>query len=121
MLTNAQRRSAGCQPLSVDDTLTAVAQAHSADMARRGFFDHVNPDGRSPFDRMTAAGYRYRMAAENIAAGYRSPQQVVDGWMNSPGHRRNILNCGLTEIGIGYATGGGYGVYWTQDFGTPLG
>lgn len=118
-LTNTERRSAGCGPLSIDSTLTSVAQAHSADMARRQFFDHVNPDGASPFDRISAAGYRYRMAAENIAAGYRTPQQVVDGWMNSSGHRKNILNCGLTEIGVGYLTGGSYGTYWTQNFGTP--
>jgi uncharacterized protein YkwD len=89
-------------------------------MAARNFFDHNNPDGKSPFDRMTAAGYRYRMAAENIAAGYATPQAVVDGWMNSPGHRANILNCGLTQIGVGYATGGSYRTYWTEDFATPL-
>jgi uncharacterized protein YkwD len=69
---------------------------------------------------MTAAGYTYRMAAENIAAGHRSPADVVKGWMNSPGHRANILNCGFTQIGVGYATGGTHGTYWTQNFGTPL-
>jgi uncharacterized protein YkwD len=119
VLTNAQRASAGCPALSVNGTLTSVAQAHSQDMATRGFFDHNSPDGRSPFDRMTAAGYQFRSAAENIAAGQRSPQDVVTAWMNSSGHRANILNCGLTEIGVGYATGGSFGTYWTQDFGTP--
>lgn len=119
-LTNQQRQRGGCEALTVDATLTSVAQAHSEDMARRDFFDHVNPDGASPFDRMTAARYRYRMAAENIAAGQLTPAQVVDGWMNSAGHRANILNCGLTEIGVGYATGGSHGTYWTQDFGTPM-
>jgi uncharacterized protein YkwD len=118
-LTNQQRVANKCQPLVANATLNRVAQAHSADMAARAFFDHVNPDGKSPFQRMTDAGYHYRMAAENIAAGYSTPQQVVDGWMNSAGHRANIVNCGLTEIGVGYATGGPMRTYWTQDFGTP--
>lgn len=117
-LTNAQRRAHGCPALTVDRTLAAVAGAHSKDMAARGFFDHVNPDGESAFDRMRAAGYRYARAAENIAAGYATPEAVMRGWMNSPGHRANILNCSLTQVGVGYATGGSYGTYWTQDFGT---
>ena len=104
---------------SIRATLTRVAQAHSEDMARREYFSHTNPDGRSPFDRMTAAGYKYSLAAENIAAGQTTPHSVIDAWMNSPGHRANILNCGLTEIGVGYATGGSYRHYWTQAFGTP--
>jgi uncharacterized protein YkwD len=120
-LTNAERAKAGCGPLTVNGTLTAVAQAHSADMAAHNYFDHNSQDGRSPFDRMTAAGYRYSTAAENIAAGQRTPQDVMTGWMNSPGHRANILNCALKEIGVGYATSSSsqYGVYWTQNFGTP--
>jgi uncharacterized protein YkwD len=119
-LTNAERLGKGCKALTVDATLTAVAQDHSEDMAKRNFFDHNNPDGKSPFDRMSAAGYKYGMAAENIAAGYRSPADVVKGWMNSSGHRANILNCGVTEIGVGYAAGGTHGMYWTQDFGAPM-
>ena len=120
-LTNAERAKAGCGPLAVNATLTAVAQAHSRDMATNNYFDHNSQDGRTPFDRMTAAGYRYSTAAENIAAGQRNPQDVMTAWMNSPGHRANILNCALREIGVGYATGSSsqYGVYWTQDFGTP--
>jgi uncharacterized protein YkwD len=120
-LTNAERAKAGCGALAVDATLTAVAQAHSQDMATHNYFDHNSQDGRTPFDRMTAAGYRYSTAAENIAAGQRTAQDVMTGWMNSPGHRANILNCALKEIGVGYATASSsqYGVYWTQDFGTP--
>ena len=118
-LTNAERAAAGCPALTVDGKLTAVAQAHSADMAARGYFDHSDREGHTPFDRMTAAGYVYRAAAENIAAGQRTPADVLEAWMNSPGHRANILNCALTQIGVGYATGGSYGSYWTQDFGTP--
>jgi len=81
-------------------------------MAARDFFEHDNLDGKSPFDRMKDAGYSYWMAAESIAAGYSSPAAAGDGWMNSPGHRANILSCNLTEIGVGYARGGSYGEVW---------
>jgi uncharacterized protein YkwD len=115
---NAQRATAGCQPLAANATLTAVARAHSIDMATRNFFAHTNPDGASPFDRMRAAGYDGRLMGENIAAGYTTAQAVMDAWMNSAGHRANILNCGFKDIGIGFATGGSFRFYWTQDFGT---
>jgi uncharacterized protein YkwD len=118
-LTNEQRAANGCRPLAANATLTAVAQAHSADMAARDYFSHDSLSGQSPFDRMDAAGYRFTSAAENIAAGQPTPATVVTAWMNSAGHRANILNCGYREIGVGYATGGSYGTYWTQDFGTP--
>jgi uncharacterized protein YkwD len=118
-LTNVQRLAAGCPALTANATLTRVAQAHSQDMADHNYFAHESQDGRSPFDRMTAAGYTYSTAAENIAAGQRTPAAVMDAWMNSAGHRQNILNCRLTQIGVGVATGGSYGIYWTQDFGTP--
>ena len=75
------------------------------------------PDGEQVWDRARTVGYPYRKVAENIAAGQRTPQDVVTSWMNSSGHRANILNCNLTEIGVGYATGGSYGRYWTQNFG----
>lgn len=119
-LTNAERAKVGCGALTVNAILTSAAQAHSADMAAHDYFDHNSQDGRSPFDRITAAGYRFSTAAENIAAGQRTPQAVMTSWMNSPGHKANILNCALHEIGVGYATGSSstYGVYWTQDFGT---
>lgn len=119
-LTNAERAKVGCGALTVDATLTSAAQAHSADMAAHNYFDHNSQDGRSPFDRITAAGYRFSTAAENIAAGQRTPQDVMTSWMNSPGHKANILNCALHEIGVGYATSSSstYGAYWTQDFGT---
>jgi uncharacterized protein YkwD len=88
-------------------------------MAKKDYFSHTGKDGRSPFDRMTDAGYAYSAAAENIAAGQRTPADVVKGWMNSAGHKANILNCTYSEIGVGYAKGGSYGTYWTQDFGKP--
>jgi uncharacterized protein YkwD len=117
-LTNAERAKAGCGPLTIDVQLTAAAQAHSVDMAINNYFSHTGQDGRTPFQRIAAAGYTFSVAAENIAAGQRTPTDVVAGWMNSAGHRANILNCTLMQIGVGFATGGSYGTYWTQDFGT---
>ncbi|CAJ65276.1 MULTISPECIES: CAP domain-containing protein [Frankia] len=117
--TNRARRAAGCPDLVADPVLTAAAGAHSIDMAVSGYFRHDSPDGRSPFDRMAAAGFDYSVAAENIAAGQRSAAEVVRDWMDSPEHRANILTCSLTRIGVGLATGGSYGYYWTQDFATP--
>lgn len=118
-LTNVERARHGMRPLTFDARLAAAAQAHSADMVRRGFFAHENPDGRQVWDRAVAAGYAYRKVAENIAAGQRTAKEVVLGWMNSPGHRANILDGELAQIGVGCAEGGSYGVYWTQVFGTP--
>ena len=88
-------------------------------MVRRGFFAHENPDGQQVWDRAVAVGYAYRKVAENIAAGQRSAEEVVLGWMHSPGHRANILDAELSQIGVGRVEGGPYGVYWTQVFGTP--
>ncbi|KLL10303.1 hypothetical protein BL254_21135 [Protofrankia sp. BMG5.30] len=118
-LTNAERARAGCAALTTDRRLITAAQAHSADMSAHDYFSHDSLDGRTPFQRITKAGYEFSAAAENIAAGQRTPAEVVRGWMNSAGHRANILNCSLKQIGVGYATGGRYGTYWTQDFGTP--
>lgn len=117
--TNRERARHGLAPLAVDARLTAAAQAHTADMVRRAFFAHEDPDGGQVWDRALAAGYPYRKVAENIAAGQRSAGEVVRGWMDSPGHRRNILDAELTQIGVGHVLGGTYGVVWTQVFGTP--
>ncbi|WP_173861704.1 CAP domain-containing protein, partial [Streptomyces aureus] len=92
-LVNAERAKAGCGPLSANATLTRAAQGHSEDMAARDFFDHTNPDGAGPGERVTAAGYPWSTYGENIAMGQSSPEQVMESWMNSPGHRANILNC----------------------------
>ncbi len=118
-ITNAERAKAGCKALAVNSKLTSAAQAHSADMAKNNYFAHNSQDGTSPFDRMKRAGYNFRAAAENIAAGQTTAASVMNAWMNSAGHKANILNCTYTQIGIGYATRGGT-PYWTQDFGTPL-
>lgn len=115
-LTNEERRKKGIDPLVWNEQLAETARAHSRDMVERGFFSHDNPDGKSPFDRMQSAGIKYRSAAENIAAGQATPELAVKEWMNSEGHRRNILNPQLEELGVGIARGGKYGIYWTQNF-----
>ncbi len=115
-LTNAERAANGCPALAVDERLDQAARGHSADMAAQDYFDHQSKDGRTFADRIKAAGHP-APGAENIAAGQRTPEAVVKGWMASPGHRANILNCGLKTLGVGMARGGGYGTYWTQAFG----
>ncbi|MFI9151723.1 CAP domain-containing protein [Streptomyces sp. NPDC053367] len=116
-LTNRERAAAGLPPLAGDPALTRAAQAHSADMVARDFYAHTAPDGSRPWDRAAAAGAARRSIGENIACGQRSPAEVVTGWMNSPGHRANILAPGFTHIGVGFAGGGRAGTYWTQLFG----
>ncbi|MEU1161973.1 CAP domain-containing protein [Streptomyces sp. NPDC005921] len=116
-LTNRERARAGLRPLAVDPQLAAAAQAYSTDMATRDFYAHTSPEGTQPWDRAAAAGSRRRTIGENIACGQRSAAEVVDGWMNSPGHRANILKPEFTHIGIGFAGGGRAGTYWTQLFG----
>jgi uncharacterized protein YkwD len=124
-LTNQHRAAAGCAPLTVNAKLTAAAQLHSEDMALRDFFSHTGSNNSSLSSRVLAQGYTFSRIAENIAAGYTTPASVINGWMNSSGHRANILNCNLRDIGVGYYflandTGSvNYRHYWTQDFGTP--
>ena len=113
-LVNAARADAGCGALVADPGLAAVARAHSADMRDRGFFAHVNLAGQDPFQRASAAGVIAR--AENIARGQQDAAGVMASWMDSPGHRANILDCDLRSLGVGVATGAG-GPWWTQVFG----
>ncbi|MEU2513424.1 CAP domain-containing protein [Streptomyces syringium] len=119
-LTNAERTAAGLRPLAVDARLTLAAQGHSDDMTGRDFYSHTTPEGREPWDRAAAAGCPHRGIGENIACGQRSPAEVLRGWMDSPGHRANILTPHFTHIGIGYATGSRAGTYWTQLFGASV-
>lgn len=100
-LLNAHRAEVGCPALQWNGVVAAVAQAHSVDMAARAFFSHTNPDGKSPFDRLTDAGVGYSSAAENIAYGYPTAAAVLGGWLGSPGHRANMENCALTQHGVG--------------------
>jgi uncharacterized protein YkwD len=138
-LTNTQRWLNGqLPPLKGESLLQGAAAAHSAAMATRDFMMHCDPDtGTSPFVRMTAAGYFYNAAAENISAGYATPEAAVAGWMASSGHRANLLSTSYREIGIGHAlqagdqanvrfgngctvtssNNGPFGNYWTQKFG----
>ena len=110
-LVNIERSNHGLGLLIWDDKLASVARAHSADMARRNFFDHTSPDGATPVERLNNAGIVYRFYGENCAMGPRTPKKAVDGWMNSPGHRANILNAKHTHLGVGF-----HKYYWTQVF-----
>ncbi|BAG17142.1 MULTISPECIES: sigma-70 family RNA polymerase sigma factor [Streptomyces] len=115
-LVNAERAKEGCGPVTVNDQLNTAAQRHSADMEANDYFSHTSQDGRDPGDRITAAGYRWSTYGENIAKGQQTPADVMRSWMDSPGHRANILNCSFKEIGVGKQNSGG-GPVWTQVFG----
>lgn len=115
-LVNADRRQEGLPALCCHAGLGDVARDHSADMAFRDFFDHTNPDGQTPWDRMDEAGVTgWSGAGENIAYGYPTPEAVQEGWMNSPGHRANILSDGFSHVGVGLYNDNGT-LYWTQVF-----
>ncbi|NJN85000.1 MAG: CAP domain-containing protein [Leptolyngbyaceae cyanobacterium SL_7_1] len=124
-LTNTFRQQQGLKPLRYNLKLAAAAELHSQNMALQDFFSHTSMDGASPFDRMRGAGYNYSYAAENIAVGYTTPEAVMQGWINSPSHKVNLLNPNLRELGVGYyhlPTDTGklnYYHYWTQNFGSP--
>jgi uncharacterized protein YkwD len=113
-LLNEERARQGLGSVSCDEPGLAVARAHSKDMCERGYFSHTTPDGLSPWDRLAAGGVTYSAAGENIAAGYATAQEVHDGWMNSPGHRSNMLGA-FNRTGIGaHRCATGYGTYWTE-------
>jgi uncharacterized YkwD family protein len=112
-LTNQERAKYGVPALKLDVELSKVARTKSSDMKSKGYFAHNSPTYGSPFDMMKQFGITYRSAGENIAMGQRTPEEVVKAWMNSEGHRKNILNSSFTHIGVGYV---GEGNYWTQMF-----
>jgi len=120
-LTNAQRVKTGLQALRWNALLARAAALHARDMADNDYFSHDSLDGRTFDERIAEQGYVWRTVGENIAAGQPTPKAVVNAWMNSPGHRANILNGAFAELGVGVATNAAstYGVYWVQDFGTP--
>jgi uncharacterized protein YkwD len=122
-LVNLEREIANLHPLAWDNALGAAAWDHSTDMAQQDYFSHTSLDGRQFNQRITAAGYPYSTGGENIACGYSTPQAVMNGWMNSSGHRANILNASFCDIGVGYAfeSASSYRYYWTQDFGRRSG
>lgn len=132
-LVNQQRQQHGCAALVRSAALSAAAGEHSQDMALHDLFSHTGSDGSTMVSRAVAAGYSYSLLAENLAAGSATAEEAVAGWMNSPGHRANILNCDLHELGVGYYVqmddqsnvrldngriSGPYRYYWTQDFGS---
>jgi uncharacterized protein YkwD len=114
-LVNAERAAAGCPAVALEARLSAAAQAHSDDMAGNNFMDHQGSDGSQVGDRARAAGYDWRGIGENVAAGYVAPEELVAGWMGSPGHRDIILTCDYVDAGVGYTydTETEYGHYWT--------
>ncbi|PPS71406.1 MULTISPECIES: CAP domain-containing protein [Streptomyces] len=114
-LVNEERAKVGCSPVAANSALTDLAQSYSEDMAARGFFDHTDPDGHTPWDRAEKAGIS-NLGGENIARGQANAAAVMDAWMNSPGHRANILNCDFKTLGVGVELGSG-GPWWTQNFG----
>ncbi|MEV6733259.1 CAP domain-containing protein [Streptomyces sp. NPDC051364] len=114
-LVNKERAKVGCSALTVNAKLTDAALKHSEDMAAHANMSHTGSDGSDPGQRITRAGYTWTTYGENVAYGYNTPEQVMTGWMNSPGHRENILNCAFKEIGVGLAQPN---FFWTQDFGT---
>ncbi len=112
-LVNVYRSNAGLKPLLADAELSYIARLKSQDMCDKRYFSHTSPTYGSPFQMMKDFGVKYRSAGENIAMGQRTPSEVVTAWMNSPGHRANILNSSFTHIGVGYVSAGNY---WTQTF-----
>lgn len=126
-LVNTQRTQAGLKPVKLNPLLSNASYNHSQDMALNDFFAHSGSNGSKVDDRVLAAGYNYALVGENIAAGFSTPEGVVQAWMDSPGHRANILHPMLKEMGLGFYflendTGTtNYRYYWTQDFGTLIG
>lgn len=113
VLVNQIRTSNGLKELKLNDSLASVARTKAEDMSNNGYFSHTSPTYGTPFDMIKASGIKYSTAGENIAKGYKTAQAVVDGWMNSPGHKANILNASYTQIGVGYAANGSL---WSQMF-----
>lgn len=110
-LVNLERRKAGLKPLAINVSVARTARLKAADMSRKSYFDHVSPTYGSPFNMLKLQKIAYRAAGENIAMGQRSPESVMKSWMNSEGHRANILSPDFTSIGAGYVDG-----YWVQLF-----
>ncbi len=118
-LVNKERRAAGLSELKVNAKLSQVAEVKAADMRDKNYFSHTSPTYGSPFDMMKQFGITYKSAGENIAKGQKTPQSVMNGWMNSQGHRENILSSSYTEIGVGYVTDNKGNTYWVQMFIRP--
>jgi uncharacterized YkwD family protein len=118
-LVNKERAAAGLPALKMNTKLAGVAEKKAEDLRDKNYFDHQSPTYGSPFDMMKQFGIKYSTAGENIAKGQKTPSEVMNGWMNSPGHRANILNANYTEIGVGYVTDSNGTTYWVQHFIRP--
>lgn len=115
-LVNKERSKQGLKSLTLSKELTSIATTKAKDMAVNRYFDHRSPTYGSPFEMLQKFGVSYKSAGENIAAGQKTPTQVMESWMNSSGHRANILNKSYTELGVGFYAGGSYDTYWVQLF-----
>ena len=115
-LVNQERKKAGVAPLQMDWELQRVARVKSCDMRDNNYFSHDSPEYGTPFEMMKDFGIKYKTAGENIASGQKTAQQVMNSWLNSAGHRKNILSGSFTHIGVGYCEGGSMSPYWTQQF-----
>ncbi len=118
-LVNEERNKQGLNPVMMDSSLNHIATLKAQDMRDNNYFDHNSQTYGSPFEMLQQFGIHYSYAGENIAAGQKSAQQVMNDWMNSSGHRANILNANYTHLGVGYVEGGSYGTYWVQEFTKP--
>lgn len=118
-LVNQERKKAGVPALTLSEKLTSIANTKAKDMADKNYFSHDSPTYGSPFDMLKHFGVSYSYAGENIAAGQRSAAEVMNSWMNSSGHKANILNKNYTQLGVGYYEGGQYGTEWVQLFIRP--
>lgn len=120
-LVNAARAEYGLNPVRYSQALEEQATQYACELIHYDFFGHDNPyTGTTLADRAVEFGYQYFVIGENLAAGQRTPEQAFNDWMESPGHRANILDARFTELGIGIRTGGTYGAYWVQEFGRPV-
>lgn len=115
-LVNKERSKVGLKNLTLSSKLTSIATTKAKDMAEKRYFDHRSPTYGTPFEMLQKFGVKYKSAGENIAAGQKTPAQVMESWMNSSGHRANILNSSYTQLGVGFCTGGSYDTYWVQLF-----
>lgn len=115
-LVNVERSKQGLKALTLSKELTSIANTKAKDMAVNRYFDHRSPTYGSPFEMLQQFGVSYKTAGENIAAGQKTAEQVMNSWMNSSGHKANILSKSFTELGVGYYNGGSYGTYWVQLF-----
>ena len=121
-LVNIERAAVGLNAVAWNQTLAEQATQYACEMIHYDFFDHINPVTRSTLAaRANEFDYNYLVIGENLAAGQRSPEQAMRDWMDSPGHRQNILDPRFVELGVGVRIGGDYGVYWVQEFGLPGG